>query len=540
VLRSVIVEALVIGFLASVVGLVLGLGLAKLLNQLFVSFGLDLPRAGTVFRTRTVVVSLVLGTIVTLLASLRPALRATRVEPIAAVREGALLPRSRLARFGFPFAMATFVIGVALLLYGGLDGGASTKARLLAIGAGVLVLFFGVALLAPRLVTPLARVLGAPGAQYGGAPGALARENAMRNPSRTAATASALMIGLALVTVVGVLAAGLKTRFESAVNELFIADYALTSQNGFIPTGIESAKALADVPGVQAVSAVRAGEGRAFGDRIGVTAVDPQVSQVISLKWVVGSPSTPAQLGADGAIVSKQYAEDNGIASNSTIDLLVPSGKTLFLKVFGIFDPPKGGTPFGDVTMSTSAFDRAYANPSNLYAFVKIDGGVTDANTQKLDAALKDFPDAKLQTESQFKKNQERGIDILLNLLYVLLSLSIIVSLFGIVNTLILTVFERTRELGMLRAVGMTRRQLRNMIRYESVVTALIGAALGIPVGVGLGALVGHAISYPAFTVPWVTLIVFVFAAILAGLAAAIFPARRAGRLNVLEALQYE
>jgi ABC-type antimicrobial peptide transport system permease subunit len=184
------------------------------------------------------------------------------------------------------------------------------------------------------------------------------------------------------------------------------------------------------------------------------------------------------------------------------------------------------------VTIATAAFDRAYANPSNLYAFVKIRGGVSDANTSKLQAALKNYPDAKLQTEQQFKRNQELGIDILLNLLYVLLSLSIIVSLFGIVNTLILTVFERTRELGMLRAVGMTRRQVRNMIRHESVVTALIGAALGIPVGVGLGALVGHAIAYPAFTVPWVTLVVFIVAAVIA--------ARRAGQLNVLEALQYE
>jgi putative ABC transport system permease protein len=167
-------------------------------------------------------------------------------------------------------------------------------------------------------------------------------------------------------------------------------------------------------------------------------------------------------------------------------------------------------------------------------------GGVTPANTAKLTGALTTFPDAKIQTEKQFKKNQEKGIDILLNLLYVLLSLSIIVSLFGIVNTLVLTVFERTREIGMLRAVGMTRRQVRNMIRHESIITALLGAALGIPVGVVLALMVGKAIDYPAFTIPWGTLVVFIVAAIIAGLIAAIFPARRAGRLNILDALKYE
>jgi ABC-type antimicrobial peptide transport system permease subunit len=208
--------------------------------------------------------------------------------------------------------------------------------------------------------------------------------------------------------------------------------------------------------------------------------------------------------------------------------------------VRGIIDPPKGGSPFADVTIPNAVFDRAYVNPTNLFSFIKVTGGVTPDNTARLNAALKAYPDAKLQTESQFKKNQERGINVLLDLLYVLLSLSIVVSLFGIVNTLILTVFERTRELGMLRAVGMTRRQVRAMIRWESVVTALIGAALGIPVGIGLGALVGAAISYPKFTIPWITVVVFVVAAVIAGLIAAIFPARRAGRLNVLAALQYE
>jgi len=206
----------------------------------------------------------------------------------------------------------------------------------------------------------------------------------------------------------------------------------------------------------------------------------------------------------------------------------------------GIYAPPQGASPFGDMTISTQRFDSAFAQPQNLYTFINTAAGTTAANTARLNAALSAFPDAKLQTQSQFIANQEQGLDTLLNLLYVLLSLSIVVSLFGIVNTLVLTVFERTRELGMLRAVGMSRRQVRSMIRHESIITALLGATFGIPLGVVTALMVGAAIKYAAFTVPWGTLIVFVIAAILAGIVAAIFPARRAARLNVLQALQYE
>jgi putative ABC transport system permease protein len=540
VLISVLLEALIIGVLASIVGLFVGLALAKGLNALLVSFGINLPQTGTVFKTRTIVVALVVGILVTVLAALRPALRSTRVPPIAAVREGAVLPRSRFARFSLGGALFTIAAGIVVAVVGLTAGGLSTGQRLLAIAVAALALIFGVSMLAPRLVPALSRVLGWPATRIAGASGALARRNASRNPARTASTAAALMIGLALVTLVGVLAAGLRTRFESGVNQLFVANYALTASDNFSPIGVASANALHGVPGVTTVASVRAGQGKAFGSKVNVTGVPPDVGKTIDIKWHAGSPETPAQLGNTGAFVSESYAKAQHIHVGSPIVVQTPSGKFLHLTLVGITSPPKGANPYGDVTISNALFDASYEQPQNLFSLINIAGGVTAGNTARLNAALNQFPDAKLQTKDEFKKNQLQGLNTLLNLLYVLLSLSIVVSLFGIVNTLVLTVFERTRELGMLRAVGMSRRQVRRMIRHESIITALLGAAFGIPLGLVLALLVGAAIKFSAFTVPVGTLVVFVIAAVLAGILAAIFPARRAARLNVLAALQYE
>lgn len=540
VLRSVLLEALVIGVIASVIGLFVGLGLAKGLNALLNGLGIDLPQAGTIFKTRTVIVSLVVGIVVTLLAAARPALRATRVPPISAVREGSVLPPTRFAKYGSAAAYGTLAVGVATLLVGLFVSGLSTGLRLLAIGVGAVSLFVAVAMLASKLVPPLVRVLGWPAEHLGGAAGRLAKSNSVRDPNRTASTASALMIGLTLVTLVAVLAAGLRARLDDAINQQFVGDYAVTATNNFSPISAQSSAALANVPGVKVVAGVRAGQGKAFGGTINVTGVPGDISKVIYTQWEHGSALTPSQLGADGAFVDQAYAQALSLHIGSPIDVETPTGKTLHLVLKGIYLPPKGGAPFGDVTISQSLFDASYQNPQNVYTFVNMAGGVTQANTAALNHALRGFPDAKLQTETQFKKNQEAGLDTLLNLLYVLLSLSIVISLFGIVNTLVLTVFERTRELGMLRAIGMTRRQIRRMIRHEAVITSLLGAALGIPLGVLLAIAVGVAIGFSAVSIPVGSLIVFVIAAVIAGLIAAIIPARRAAKLNVLQALQYE
>jgi putative ABC transport system permease protein len=542
VLRSVMLEALVVGVMASLLGLFFGLAIAKGLSALFSALGVEFPSGGTVFGTRTIVVSLLVGVVVTLVASLRPAIRATRVPPIAAVREGASLPASRLSRWGPVMSIVTLAVGILLLVYGIFGSGLTTAARLSALGFGTLILFVGVAMNAKRAVGPLAAVLGWPGAQFGGTAGTLARENAMRNPSRTASTASALMIGLALITFVAIVGAGLRTSFGDAVDKLFVADYALTAENGFDPFTKEADAAVAGTPGVTAVSGLRGGDARIFGHNVQITAVPPNTAQTIRIDWVKGGTGVPARLREDGAFVDKDYAKDHHLQIGSPIAVETPTGRVLHLRLKGIFDPPKGGSPFGDVTLSAATFDANYAKPQNLMTLINIKGGVTRTNTARLALSLHSYPDAKVVTASQFKKNQEADINLTLNLLYGLLGLSVIISLLGVVNTLVLSVFERTRELGMLRAIGMTRSQVRRMIRQESIVTALIGAALGILVGTFLAILTTQALSDEGIVlaIPWTTIGVFVVATIVAGVLAAILPARRASRLNILKALQYE
>ena len=525
--------------IASLIGLFLGLGLAKFLFWLFDAVGFTLPNTGLLFKTRTIVVALLVGELVTLIASLRPASRATRVPPIAAVREGRTCP-SRASPASARLGATIIAAWVSRRSPSASSEAAGHDADPHLHGPrGAPRLLRGRAL---RLEArpALATRLGWPAAKLGGASGRLARGNAKRNPQRTASTAAALMIGLALVTLVAVLGQGIRSTFTDAVDRIFVADYAITAQNNFSPIPIEAAEAAEEAPGVEAVASVRTGEALVYGDPSFVTAVTPNSAGAIELEWKDGSQAVFSELGASGAFVDDGFAEDHDLTVGSPVTITTPAGKRLELTVKGIFDPPAGGSPFGNVTFSSETFDANYDQPQNLYSFVETNGGVTDANTESLESALADFPNAKSQTRDEFKDNQVSFLNNILNILYVLLALSVIVSLFGIVNTLVLTVFERTRELGMLRAIGMTRRQVRRMIRYESVITALIGAVLGIALGIVLAGLLVWRVDFIDFSVPVVQLVVFAIAAIIVGIIAAIFPARRAARLNPLQALQYE
>ena len=540
VLSSVVLESVVVGAIASVVGLFAGLGIAKGLYALLAATGLDIPQETLVLSPRTVLVSIGVGTLIALLASLRPAIRATRIAPIAAVREGAVMPASRFARYALPVSLVVSVVAIGLFSYGSFASGLDTKVRLISLAGGVLLLFVGVAMVAQRVVRPLASILGMPGARIGGSAGKLARQNAMRNPARTASTAAAIMIGLSLITFVAVLGQGLRSSFTSAVDELFVADYNVSG--GDNPLSNKAAPAVAKAAGVEAVSEIREGEAKIGSKSIGVTGVDANLTKVVNMTWSSGSSSVPAQLGSDGAFVTKPYAEDHSLKIGSPVTVKTPTGKVLRLHVEGVFDEPKGGSPFGDVSISTAAFDGAFADHDNTFTLLNVSGEPNDEATAALEQSVAAFPTAEVQTRDEFKESQLSEMKMMLNMLYALLGLSVLISMFGVINTLVLSVFERTRELGMLRAIGMTRRQVRRMIRHESIVTALIGAALGIGVGIFLAALASRALSDygMVFSVPVGALSVFVGVAIVAGMLAAILPARRASRLNVLKALQYE
>ena len=543
VLRSVLLEAFVVGLLASVVGLFLGLGLAKGLEALFRALNLELPLADTVFATRTIVVSLIVGTVITVVAGLFPAIRATRVPPIAAVREGAELPRSRFSRFTPFVAVALIALALCLLGYAMFVNDVGTAERLLAIAGGVLLLFVGVAMISSKLVRPLAAVVGLPARWVGGAAGGLARRNSIRNPGRTAATAAALMIGVALVAFVATLANGMKASNRKAIEDQITANFIITSQDGYTPFVAAAGDAAADASSAETVTHVRSEVAEIAGHGGYLTGIDPElITSGYSFDWKEGSDATLAEMGENGMIVDENFAEDHDLAVGQQVTVRTGETTSMQAVVKGIYEPPPFYPLLGNASITIAAFDDLIERPRNQYTFVNVAGGPNEASRAQLEQATGGYPDARVQTREEWIDKEDREFDQFLTMLYVLLALSVIISLFGMVNTLVLSVFERTREVGMLRAVGMTRRQTRRMIRHESVITALIGAALGLPLGIFLAVLVTRALGEfdIRFEVPTGQLVFLVVLSVIVGLLAAITPARRAARLNPLEALHYE
>lgn len=543
VLRAVIGEALLLGLVASFIGFLVGFGLAPGLKALFKAFGADLPAEGIVFEPRTLIVSIVLGTAITVVAAVGPAIRATRVPPIAALQDAASLPRGRAARWRTPVAGAIALIGVALLCLG-LFGSASGGNAAALVGAGAGVVFIGVGLLAFHIVKPLAMAVGLPLERLRGVSGRLARENATRNPRRTASTSAALMIGVALVAFVTVFAAGLKASIDESVGVGLKGDLIVQSTifDQALPPSATSA--VQDVRDVETVSAIRFSLARVAGaGKTPVTGVDPStIGQVFNLGWEQGSPATVRDLGTRDVLVAKDWADEHDATVGKTLELTTPTGAEVPLVVKGIYDDEAG--LFADLTVANALMTSDFNTRGNAFLMASIAPGANaDAVKNATDRAIKEqYPSLEVLTKDGFIDQQFGQVDQLLLFFYVLLALTVVISLFGIVNTLALAIHERTRELGMLRAIGTSRRQIKQIVRYESVITAMIGAVLGVVLGAIFAVLVtiplrseGYVISLPV-----IALLVLLVVGAIMGVLAAIWPARRAARLDVLRALAYE
>jgi putative ABC transport system permease protein len=560
IMRAVVEEGLLLGAGGSVVGLLAGIGLAPALDGLFKAFGADLPDNGTVLETRTVILSLGVGILVTVLAGLFPALRATRVPPMAAMREGVQIPpRSLPTRRTLVIRFVLYVVVVVAL-------------RILVGGGVALIALMVIAIRFLRLRARLKRdgerparhyrVIPALGRAIGllvtwrGITGRLAQENSVRQPGRTLVTALALTVGLGLVTFISVLAAGEKATVDQAVSRSFAGNLIVqnthTGQGG-IPGAL--APALRSIPGVGAVTAIAFTQGRVrdldqphapvIDEKSPLTAIEPEsFTKMYKIEWEHGSAATLATLGESGTVLAEKFASAHHLKVGQRLLVLSAAGHEVTLTVRGIVKEEAIGL-MSNLTISRSLARTAFGQHEDGADFVAYAPGANGAEVRSgIDALLRnDFPQAHSQTAAQYTHEVNETVNKILVLVYVLLALSVIVSLIGIVNTLVLSIYERTRELGMMRAIGASRRQVSQMIRYESLITGLIGGVLGLAIGVIGGVLVAELTlsgSGYVVSIPVGTLFVLLIAAAIAGLLAAQLPARRAAQLDVLGALASE
>ncbi len=542
VMASVVGEAFVIGLVAGVVGLFAGYGFAALLVWVFdILLPGGIPVASAQLSLGVALTALLVGVVVSVVAALIPAVRASRVPPVAALREGAEIPRGRFSRFAPVVSGLIGVGGIAIIVLALQSQGAATQ-RLLVMALGSLLVFVAMGGLLRYLVPSLARVIGWPLERTPGASGSLARQNATRNPARTAATAAALMIGIGLVAFVAVFAQGLKASVTGAIDTTLRGDLIISGKS-FQAIPQASVAAVKAVPGVSDVVAVLTDPARTeTGSRTTVFGLDPEAAaRGLAFEWVNGSSDDLRTLGPGEAVVEKAFADAVGASVGEQVRLRTGGGGTGSYRVAGIF---RDRILFEDgVIVSQAGFRRAFTARDPIFVLAAVDPGKDPVAVKEAVAtALTPFPVAEVRTNAEYRDEISSRVDSILYLLYVLLAMSVVISLFGIVNTLVLSITERTREIGMLRAIGLTRSQLRRMVRYESVITSGIGGVIGIILGVVLAWVFSLGLEEEGivFQIPWLQLVVFLVVAILAGVLAAVLPARRASKLDPLDALHYE
>jgi putative ABC transport system permease protein len=544
VIASVVLEAMVVGLIASALGLIAGVGLGIGLLSLLRTLGLHLPQTTTMLLPRTIVVSLVVGVLVTIAASVVPALRAARVAPMAAINgisprvHGAL--RRRLLLGG-----AVTSVGAATLAYGLVRAdhvnGLIDQAQVVAVGAFAVLV--GVVILLAAFAGPLARAIGRPLRALGIA-GALARANAMRDPRRTAVTASALVIGLALVGLTATFGASARASVHENTGQGLRADYMIRA-DGLAGFSTDVAQRVAQVPGLDAVVPVRFANARIGPDVEVVGALDPaQLDKVVALDCASGGA---AGLADGGVLLADNVARARGVKTGDTIAVQFPRTFAT-MKVAGVYRQQNFVGIFGQsvpVIVSPETADVGFGGtPQDTLVLVKAAPGQRAQAKEAIDGALgRDFPNIAVLTRDQFRAEQVSQVNQFLTVLIAILALSEIIAVLGIVNTLALSVFERTRELGLLRIVGMSRPQVRTMVRGESVVIALIGGVVGVALGVLWGWAFTHALQsqgLSVFRIPVAEVVLFLVFSMLAGVLAAVFPARRAAKLDVLDAIATE
>mgnify|MGYP001294733934 CR=1 FL=1 len=541
ILRSVLIEGLLIGLFGSLMGILVGLALAKGLSALLNLLGASLPSTALVVESRTIIVSLVVGVGVTLVSSIIPAIRSTRVPPIAALSESAELGGKKHVLVRSIIAIVLALVGAGLIasvLISGADGGSAAGQ----LGAGAVLIV--IAIFSPQIVKPMASIIGAPLQKIGGLTGRLARENSQRKPSRTAVTSAALMIGLALISFVTIFASGINSSISKVLEENITAEITLSGPGGFLDIPSGAVKAAAEVPGVQAASGLAVTQAKVDGDTAQVSGIEPSTADdVFDFEKKDGGTQSFADLKPGEAVIADGFASKHDLSEGDTFEVLSKIGKTTKLTVTGILSDDSLGLA-GDVVVDKSLMVPDFGVKTDLNGFIKVaDGDNIDKVQDEVKVALdKAYPTVDVLNQSEVKDNQRKQIDGLLALIYVLLALAIIVSLVGIIVTLILSIYERTRELGMLRAIGMSRRQVRRMIRYEAVITAVIGAVAGLILGVIFAFLIGIPLKSDGFALsyPVGQLFVILVLTALAGVLAAIYPARKASKLDVLEAVSYE
>ncbi|SEG66577.1 putative ABC transport system permease protein [Thermomonospora echinospora] len=527
--RAVIGEAVAVGFVGATLGLAVGAGLSVLLQSVV---GID-GSGGLVFTAMPVIWSYVVGIGVTVVSAYFPARRAAKIPPVAAMRDDVALPqRSMRIRIAVGGALTA---GGAVLMALGLGGVELGGNVMIPIGVGALAVFLGVAMLAPVISGPVVRVLGAVYPRVFGTPGRMAQRNALRNPRRTAATAAALMIGLALVTTVNVLGSSMRASVNAEIDKVLGADYLVEAQGqgGVDATAV---KAVTAVPGVEQALPLYQGNGKINGKNAWFAAAD-EAALTAGARLEMKSGST--RLGTDGMMVDTDIAEARNWQVGTVVPVQFAGGATERLRIVGTYAPNQ---LLGPRVVAAEAFKKNTVNPTPFVLVVNT--ASTDAATMAaLERALAGHPGLEVRDQAAFKESMSQQIDGLVNFLTVLLTMSIIIAAVGVINTLALSVIERTREIGLLRAVGVSRRQLRRMIRLESVVIALFGALLGIGIGVLFGSATQRALVDQGLTVlsvPVVTLAVYLVLAAVIGVLAALWPAWRAGRMDVLKAISVE